>query len=117
MKDLLTATIALLHVTTVSKLFLIYAISKYMLFNRIVNIIVKRAAIAVQQAQPFLIICNRAKKTNIAVSRVANFLPSKFLKDQEKANIAKAVDNFFLVKHHVHRRSRLDEKFYINPTV
>ena len=86
MKDLLTATIALLHVTTVSKLFLIYAISKYMLFNRIVNIIIKRAAIAVQQAQPFLI---------IAVSRVANFLPSKFLKDQEKANIAKAVDNFF----------------------
>ena len=88
-----------------------------MRFNMIVNIIFKKAAIAVQLAQSFLIICNRGKNNNIAVSRVANILPSKFVKDQKKTNIAKAVDNFFLVKHHVHRRSRLDEKFYINPTV
>ena len=78
-----------------------------MLFNIIINIIIKKAAIAVHLAQSFLIICYRTKN-NIGVSRVANFIPSKFIKDQEKANIAKSVDNFFMVKY-VHRR-KLDEK-------
>ena len=82
----------------------------------IVNIIFKKAAIAVQLAQSFLIICNRGKNNNIAVSRVANILPSKFVKDQKKANIAKAVDNFFYgqICPHIKRNRR---QISINHTV
>ena len=40
----------------------------YMLFNRIVNIFIEGAAIAVQQAKPVLIICIRTKKKTLQLA-------------------------------------------------